>query len=109
MTRDTLPGAAEQAIAIFAAMAAGRWEVARKDLSDRMRDALGADKLAAGWAHTIGMIGGFERMDEPMVYPFDERTVVEIQLHFEAGDRTGRVTLDSDGKVVGLFLRPAMQ
>jgi hypothetical protein len=109
MSRDTLPGAAEQATAIFEAMAAGRWEEAQKDLSDRMREALGADKLAAGWARTISMIGSLERMDEPLVFPLDEHTVVQIPLHFEAGDRTGRVTFDSDGKVVGLFLRPAMQ
>jgi hypothetical protein len=107
MIRKTVPGAADKAMAIFTAMAAGRWEDARQELTDRMRDALSADRLATGWAQTIGMIGSFERMDEPLVYPLDEHTVVDIPLHFEAGDRTGHVTLDSDGNVVGLFIRPA--
>jgi Protein of unknown function (DUF3887) len=109
MNRDERPEAADKATAIFAAIAAGRWEEARRELSDRMRAVLDADRLAAGWANTISMIGSFERMDEPLVYPLDENTLVEIPLHFEAGDRTGRVSLDSDGKVVGLFIRPATQ
>jgi hypothetical protein len=33
--------------------------------------------------------------------------VVDIPLYFEAGERTGRVSFDHDGKVVGLFIRPA--
>jgi hypothetical protein len=109
MNREAPPGAADKAVAIFTAMAAGRWEDARRELTDRMRSALDADRLAAGWAQTIGMIGNFERMDEPLVYPLDEHTVVEIPLHFEAGDRAGHVSLDSDGNVVGLFIRPAMR
>lgn len=109
MSRDTLPGAADKAVAIFTAITAGRWDEALQELTDRMRKDLSADRLAAGWAQTIGMIGGFERMDEPLVYPHDQHTVVDIPLHFEAGDRTGRVALDSDGKVAGLFIRPAAQ
>lgn len=109
MSRETRPGAAEKAVAIFTAIAGGRWEEARRELPERMREAVGADRLAAGWAHTIGMIGSFERMDEPLVYPHDENTVVDIPLHFEAGERTGRVSLDGEGKVIGLFIRPAMQ
>lgn len=107
MTKEALPGAADKATAIFTAVTAGRWEDALRELTDRMRGDLSADRLAAGWARTIGMIGNFERMDEPLVYPLDEHTVVDIPLHFEAGDRTGSITLDSDGNVVGLFIRPA--
>jgi hypothetical protein len=107
VSREALPGAADKAVAIFSAMARGHWDEVLEELDDRMRAALDADRLAAGWVHTIGMIGGFERMDEPLVYPIGDHTGVDIQLHFEAGDRTGRITLDSQGKVAGLFLRPA--
>ncbi len=109
MSREARPGAADKAIAIFTAIAAGRWEDARQELTDRMRADLSADRLAAGWAHTIAMIGSFERMGEPLVFPLGENTVVDIPLHFEAGDRTGHVALDSDGNVAGLFIRPATQ
>ena len=35
-----------------------------------------------------------------------DHTVVEIPLRFEAGEATGRVIFDEDGKVAGLWLRP---
>jgi Protein of unknown function (DUF3887) len=107
MSRAVLPGAADTAIMIFADMAAGRWEDARRDFSEPMRSRLDADHLAAGWAQTIGMIGSFERVGEPLAYPAADFTVVDIPLHFEAGDRTGRVSFDRDGRVAGLFIRPA--
>lgn len=105
MSRAVLPGAADTAVMIFAAMAAGRWDEARRDFSETMRSRLDADHLAAGWAQTIGMIGGFERMGEPFAYPAGDFTVVDVPLHFEAGERTGRVSLDREGKVAGLFIR----
>lgn len=109
MTRQARPGTVDQAVTIFAAMADGRWDDARRDFTEEVAAALSADRLAAGWARTIGMVGSFERMGEPLAYPLDDHTVVDIPLHFEAGDRTGRVTFDGDGNIVGLFLRPAMQ
>lgn len=107
MSRTVLPGAADRAVTIFADMAAGRWEEARRDFGETMQEGLDADRLADGWARTIGMIGNFERMGESLTYPLGESTVVDIPLYFEAGDRTGRVTFDSDVKVIGLFIRPA--
>jgi hypothetical protein len=107
MSRAVLPGAADKAVTIFADMAASRWEEARRDFAETMQERLDADRLADGWARTIGMIGNFERMGEPLTYPAGESTVVDIPLHFEAGDRTGRVSFDSDVKVIGLFIRPA--
>jgi Protein of unknown function (DUF3887) len=107
MSRDVLPGATEKAIMIFSSMAAGRWEEARRDFGPTMRSRLGADRLAAGWAQTIGMIGSFERMGEPLAFPAGDTTVTDIPLYFEAGERTGRVSFGPDGEVVGLFIRPA--
>jgi hypothetical protein len=108
MTRDVLPGAADRAMAIFADIAQGRWEQALKDLSEQMRARLDAQRLARGWAATAGLIGVFERMGEPLAYPVEDSTAVDIPLYFEAGERTGRVSFDRDGKVVGLFIRPAL-
>jgi uncharacterized protein DUF3887 len=107
MSRAVLPGAADQALTIFGDMAAGRWEAARTDFAEKMLAGLDADRLAAGWAQTIGMIGSFERMGEPLAYPFGDSTIVDIPLYFEAGERTGRVSFDHDAHVVGLFIRPA--
>jgi hypothetical protein len=52
-------------------------------------------------------VGSYERMGEPLVYPANEATVIEIPLFFEAGDYIGQVTFDHEGQVIGLFLRPA--
>ena len=109
MTRTVLPGAAELAIAIFAEIAAGQWEAARADFGPRMLEAVSASRLADGWAKTAGLIGRYEGMGEPFAHALGEHTQVDIPLHFEAGEATGLVTFDSDGKVAGLFIRPASQ
>jgi hypothetical protein len=109
MTRTALPGAAERAAAIFADMAEGRWEEARRDFGERMREGLDADRLASGWVHTVSLIGAFERMGEPSARAAGEHTIVDIPLYFEAGEANGRVTLDGDAEVVGLFIRPVRE
>jgi hypothetical protein len=109
MARVALPGAAERAAAIFAGMAQGRWEEARRDFGERMRERLDADRLASGWSHTASLVGAFERMGEPFVHPSGDNTIVDIPLYFEAGEATGRVTFDGDAAVIGLFIRPARE
>jgi hypothetical protein len=107
MSRAVLPGATDTAVIIFSDMAAGRWEQVRRHFGDSMRSRLDAHRLAEGWAQTIGMIGSFERMGEPLAYPLGDSTITDIPLYFEAGERTGRVSFNGDGDVVGLFIRPA--
>lgn len=107
MNRTVLPGAGDRAAEIFSHLAAGRWEAAGADFGERMRERVDAVRLAAGWAHTSGLIGQFERMGEPFARSDGEHTIVDIPLFFEAGDANGRVTFDHDGRVVGLFIRPA--
>ncbi len=107
MSTDVPPGAADLATAIVVCLAEGRWEDARADFNARMRERGDAELLAGGWARTIGMIGGYEGMGEPFAHRAGDHTVVEVPLHFEAGEATGRVIFDEDGKVAGLWLRPA--
>lgn len=107
MNRTVLPGAEDRAAEIFSHLAAGRWEAAVADFGERMRERVDAGRLAAGWARTSGLIGRFERMGEPLARSDGEHTIIDIPLHFEAGDANGRVTFGRDGKVAGLFIRPA--
>src|ERR1700733_91337 len=90
MTRAVPAGLTERALAIFVAQAEGRWEDGRGDLNEAMRDKLDAEQMAAGWAHTIAMIGRLERIGDPFAFQADAYTVVNIPLHFEAGEETGR-------------------
>jgi hypothetical protein len=107
MNRTVLPDAEDRATEIFGRLAAGRWEAAGADFGERMRERVDVGRLAAGWAHTSGLIGQLERMGEPLARSDGEHTIVDVPLYFEAGDANGRVSFDSDGKVVGLFIRPA--
>jgi Protein of unknown function (DUF3887) len=107
MSKEVLPGATERAAGIFASIVAGRYEEVLLDLDERMRAALDASRLASGWARMASLFGQFERTGEPVALALGDHTQVRIPLYFEAGEASGRVTFDSTGTVVGLFIRPA--
>jgi Protein of unknown function (DUF3887) len=107
MVRDAPPAVADRAVAIFVHYAEGRWEETRRDFDENLRERLDAARLAAGWAHTVGMIGALERMGEPIARQAGDDTVVTVPLHFEAAEAAGMVRFDHDGKIAGLAIRPA--
>jgi hypothetical protein len=107
MSREVPPGLADRAVALFVAQAEGRWPEVLGALDEHMRERLDADHMAAGWARTIALIGGLERIGEPAAVQAGDYTIVNIPLHFEADEAKGRVTFDRAGKVAGLFIRPA--
>jgi hypothetical protein len=106
MSTTVTPGTADRAVAIIASIAEGRWEEARRDFDARMSQALDATRLADAWARMASLVGRYEGMGEPFAHRVADHTVVEIPLRFEAGEATGRVIFDEDGKVAGLWLRP---
>jgi hypothetical protein len=107
MSRDVPPGAADRAVALVTRLVQGRWEEVVGEFDEHMRERVDAGRLAGGWAHTIGMIGSFERMGEPFAHQAGDDTMVDIPLRFEAGEAIGFIRFDRDGKVAGLLLRPA--
>jgi hypothetical protein len=107
MTRAVPPGLADRAVAIFTAQAEGRWADVLAELNEKMLEKLDADRLATGWAHMTALFGSLEWLGDPFAFQAAEYTVVNIPLHFEAGEANGRVTFDAAGKVAGLFIRPA--
>ena len=107
MTRTTLPDAAERATALFAAVADHRWAEAAVDFSPAVRTALGEDGLADAYASVVSFAGELERRGTPRVLDMAGLTVVEVPLHHEAADLTGRVSFAGDGSVVGLWFVPA--
>jgi hypothetical protein len=107
VSTDVPAGAGDRAATILSCLAEGRWEEARRDFNAKMREGGDAGRLASGWAHTVALIGRYEGMGEPFAHRAGEHTAVEVPLHFEAGEATGRVIFDQDGQVAGLWLRPA--
>ena len=107
MTRVVPAGLTERAVAIFTAQAENRWEDVLAEFDENMRDKLTADHLAEGWAQTIAVIGGLERIGDPFAFTAGQYAIVNIPLYFEAGEANGRVTFDLGGRVAGLFIRPA--
>ena len=106
MSTAIAAGAVDRAVTILASMAEGQWEEARRDFNAQMTQRLDASLLADGWARMAGLVGAYEGMGEPFAHRVADHTVVEIPLRFEAGEATGRVVFDEDGKVAGLWLRP---
>jgi hypothetical protein len=106
MSTEVAPGTTDRAVAIIAFLAEGRWKEARRDFNAKMSGALDARRLADAWARMASLVGAYEGMSEPFAHRVADHTVVEIPLRFEAGEATGRVVFDEDGKVTGLWLRP---
>jgi hypothetical protein len=107
MSRDVPPDAADRAVAIFAWHAEGRWQDIIDELDDRMRERLDAGLLARGWAHMAGLFGRFDGTGEPFAHRAGDDVMVDIPLHWEAGDAKGIVRFNSEGRIAGLAIRPA--
>ena len=107
MTRTSVPGAADRATAIFTAVAEHRWDDASAGFSDTVRQGLGATGLADAYAGVIALWGELQEQGTPVVLDLAGVTVVEVPLHHEAADLTGRVSFAPDGSVVGLWFVPA--
>ena len=99
------PGAADRARALFGDLIEDRWEKTRGEFHENIRAHLDAGRIAEAWAHVASSADGFERVGEPSARQFGEYTVVELPLIFNAGEGTGRVALDQQGKVAGLSVQ----
>jgi hypothetical protein len=106
MTRIVPPGAAERATVFLTRFTAGRWEEVLADFDDVMRARHDVDRLASGWAQLIGMFGSYEGIGEVSPVPAGDGAVVDVLLHFEAGEAMVWVHFDRDGRIAGLRLHP---
>jgi hypothetical protein len=107
MSREILPDAADRAVTIFGWYNENRWADIISELDENMRARLNAELLASGSARMSGTYGRLEGLGEPFAHRVGDDTVVDIPLHFEAGDARGIVRFSNDGKVAGLAIRPA--
>ena len=107
MSRDVPPDAADRAVAIFAWHDQGRWQDILDQLDETMRAGHDPAILSRGWATMAGMFGRLERIGAPFARRAADDTMVEVPLHFEAGDARGIVRFSADGRIAGMGIRPA--
>ncbi len=106
MAEAILPGATDRAVELLGDLIDGRFARAREDFDDAVAQRLDETRLAATRAQLAGMVGGYETMGGAHAYQAGDYTIVDVALHFEAGDLTGRVSYDRAGKVAGLHFLP---
>ncbi len=106
MTRTLPPGVAQRATGFLASFTEGRWDDVLAELDDDLRERHDADRIASGWAHMIGMFGSYQAMGDVVPVPAGDGAMVDVLLHFEAGEAMLWVRFGPDGKVSGLRLHP---
>ena len=105
VSEELLPGAGERALALFDVYFQGLDEQVFAEFAPVMHAHVPVVKLAEVRAQLSDMIGRFEGAGEPFVRRIGKHTAVDVPLVFEAGEMTGQVTYDREGKIVGLFVR----
>jgi hypothetical protein len=104
MDKTVLAGADRMALEIITALTEARWAEVCARFDETMAEALPPSRLADGWATVIGTVGAYQLAGEPFVRRQGDYTVVDVPLTFEAGDMTGRVSFDGEGRVSGFFV-----
>jgi hypothetical protein len=106
MTRAVPQATVQRAAAFVASFTEGRWDEVLAAFDEFMRNRHDADRLASGWAQMIGMYGSYEARGEIVPVAAGDDTVVDVLLHFEAGEAMLWARFGPDGKVSGLRLHP---
>lgn len=101
-----VPDAAEHALAVLDRLFEGRFEDVRRDFDERMLKACPVEMLEAAVDQTHAQAGQREETGRPAVSVRHGYTVVDVPIAFERGDRTGRVVINADDEVSGLFVLP---
>lgn len=105
MSVPAVPHASDRAIALVVDILEGRWESARQQFGETLREALSADRIADTMAQVAGLVGAYGAMGEPFVHQAGPYTLVRVPLHFEAGEMTAQVAFDAQGEIAGVHIR----
>ncbi|SEK79340.1 hypothetical protein SAMN05428989_0810 [Pseudoxanthomonas sp. GM95] len=86
---------------------ANRFEAVSDTFTPEMARAVPTDKLAALWSALPGQIGALKNRGEPVQSTAGAHTLVTVPLHFERGELVALISVDAEGRVAGLLLKPA--
>ena len=101
--------AGPRAIQIATAVLEGRMDEARPTFNAQVLEKFTDEVLGSALANVAALVGAFEGFGdaEPSVRRVGDHTVVDVPLHYEAGDMKARVAFDDDEKVAGFFILAA--
>lgn len=83
------------------------YEGIRKNFNDTMKANLPAEKLKEGWRYVVEHLGEFKSQEEPQSRTVEGWEVILIGCQMERGRINVEVSYDSNGKIGGLWIRPA--
>lgn len=106
-SRTVPPEAAQRATEFLARFTAGHWEEVLEAFDEPLRRRHDPERIGSGWAHLIGMFGSYQGMGQVSPVAVGDSTIVDVLLHFEAGEAMLWARFDPEGKVSGLRLHPA--
>lgn len=94
---------------IFAECAEEDWATVRSHFSPLMLEAVSVEGLSSVWAAVAEAVGSYEQPGKVTTRKNGLLQIVDLELHFEAGEMAGRIAFDGDGRVAGmLILDPGM-
>jgi hypothetical protein len=99
--------AEDRALTVATDLMSGRFDAVRRDFDERMAEAVDVVRLADVCAQVAATIGRFERPGTPFARQLGDFSVVDVPLHFEAGEATVRVSFAADARIAGLLLLPS--
>jgi hypothetical protein len=102
-----LDGAGAMALTLLRQFLDRQWDEARARFTTRMLEAISVELLQSVRAKVDDRVGAFQAFGAPEISVLRGITVVEVPMSFERGDGFGRVTLNADGQVTGMLVRPA--
>jgi hypothetical protein len=83
------------------------YEGVRENFNEQMRQGLSADQIAQTWTAAVQQLGSYRSQGSPQLIKDQGFDAVVIRCQMERGALTVEVVYDGEGKVGGLWIRPA--
>ena len=84
----------------------GNYVGATIDFNDRMKAALGADRLAKSWPTLAQQFGARGAREPVQLSQVDGHAIVVTPLHYGQHLIDAQVACDADGRVAGFYIKP---
>lgn len=83
------------------------FEGVRKNFNENLKQTLPADQLKAGWENITKDIGEYQSREKSLYQEFPNNYIVFTRLQMKTGRIVVEVHFVEDGKIGGLWLKPA--